>query len=233
MPTWGAGSSWGLTSLWGTLSDAAQAYCELADERCLVQMDDTTGTRNFRDFMCILAEAFGDFQAVAFAVRDAFDVDTAVGVQLDMIGSVVGLSRQGATDDRYRVFLNIQIELLLSAARGDANWTGTHNNILTICRTFIGDAEPLPVVLKNFPPYSFLLSVPGVTLSELQTLVRFICQATYAGVLGQVIVILAADSLWNSASVAVTDGGIWGSASVAVAGSAVWNMSVPIGTSPC
>ena len=231
---YGTAAPWGLGSLWGVDSGTGPAeFCQLADERVLVQMDDAGGNRKFRDLICDFAEGFGHFSDVAFDVRDGFDLSTAVGVQLDMIGAVIGLPRQGFPDDRYRVFLEIQTELVLSAAREDGNWTGTGNNILRICRKFIGPAAGT-INLINLPPYDFRLSIPGITIEELEILANFICVALYAGVLGRVIFIVGADSLWDSVAVGpIPDGGIWGSSSVVVSPSAVWNYSFPIGSQPC
>lgn len=39
----------------------------------------------------------------------AFDIDTAIGAQLDMIGSFVGLGRNNQNDERYRVLLKLKI----------------------------------------------------------------------------------------------------------------------------
>lgn len=232
MSYWGI--TWGLGNLWGIPADGPTEFCQLAQDRVLAQMDDTPASRNFRDFMCIIGEKFGEFRGVMADIAAAFDINTAVGTQLDAIGSVVGLPRNGFPDIRYRTFLKIQVDLLLSAARDDANWTGTHNNILDICRTFIGPGVPDPIILTNNPPYNFTLSVPGLVLSELELLIAFICKALYAGVLGQVIIVLASDSLWDSFSVGpIPDGGIWCSASVAVVPCATWNFTVPIGTQPC
>jgi len=226
--------TWKLNAQWGVGSGPGpEEFCDTAEGRVLVQMDDTVGNRKFRDFICELVGPLGHYKDVADDVRQGFDVDTAVGDQLDKIGSVVGLPRQGFSDTRYRVFLNIQIDLLLSARQDEANWTGTHNNILRICRTFVGSAAGT-IVLTNIPPYSFQLTVPGLALSELNILVGFICLALYAGVLGSVVIVLASDSLWDSDAVGpIADGGIWGSASVAVVPSATWNLTVPIGTLNC
>ena len=230
----GTAAPWGLGSLWGVDSGTGPAeFCQLADERVLVQMDDAGGNRKFRDMLCDFAEGFGHFSDVALDVGDGFDLSTAIGEQLDMIGAVIGLPRQGFPDDRYRVFLQIQTDLVLSAAREDGNWTGTGNNILRICRTFIGPAAGT-INLVNLPPYDFRLTIPGITLSELEILANFICVALYAGVLGRVIFIVGADSLWDSSDVGpIPDGGIWGSSDVAVSPSAVWNYSFPIGSQPC
>lgn len=222
---WGGSSLWGASSAWG----ASYEFCDLADDRVLVQMDDQTGNRKFRDLVCDFVEGLDLYAEEARLVGEAFDVDTATGVQLDAIGAVIGLPRQGFPDDRYRVFLKIQSDLLLSAARDDANWTGTINNILTICRTFVGPGPT--VTFQNLPPYSFSLSIPGVAADEIRILVRFLCVALYAGVYGQFIFIVAPDSLWDSDAVGpLPDGGIWCSTSVAVPNCATYGFTIQIGT---
>ncbi len=229
----GTGNTWGTCALWGT-ARCQDEICELADERVLIQMDDTVGNRKFRDFICILVEGLGHYIDVARVVEAVFDVDTATGEQLDFIGGVVGLPRQGFPDARYRDFLKIQIDLILSSQRDEGNWTGTHNNILKIIRTFIGSTPGQPIVLTNFPPYSFQVTIPGIVLSELQILINFLCVALYAAVLGQVLFTVAGDSLWDSDSVGpIPDGGIWCSDSVAVVPCATWGFTVPIGNQPC
>lgn len=219
---------YGSCSLWGS-GVCQDDICELADGRVLVQMDDATGNRRFRDLICDYVTLTGQYIDVAKAVQAGFDVDTAVGDQLDKVGSVVGLPRQGYDDTRYRVFIQIQTEILLAQARDDANWTGTSNNILTICRTFIGAAVPQPVVLHNINPYAFTLSVPGITVAEANVLVRFICIALYAGVFGHIIFSLAPNSLWGSENVAVPSVGTWGSENVAVGGASTWGMTIQVG----
>ncbi len=225
----GLGALYGTSSLWGI----DRPLCELSDERVLIQMDDTTGNRDFRDLLCCFSLGFDRFVDVSNAVKQAFALETAEGEQLDFIGSVVGLPRQGYSDTRYRTFLEIQIDLLLSANRDEAEWTGTHENILRICRTFVGPLAP-PITLVTSGPYNFELSVPGLVLSELLILVNFICKAIYAGVLGQVVIVVASDSLWESDSVGpIPDGAIWCSDSVAVVPCGTWSFAVSIGTQPC
>ncbi len=226
---------WGKAALWGVgTGDGPTEFCDLADDRVLVQVDDEPTNRDFRELVCIVVEGLGHYKDVAEDVAAAFDVDTAVGEQLDFIGTIVGIQRQGFPDARYRDFINIQIDLILSTVRNGANWTGTVNNILDICRTFIGTGVPDPIVYTATPPYSFKLTVPGVTPAEMGVLVNFLCIALYAGVLGQSIFTLASDSLWDSFSVGpITDGGIWASASVVVAPSSIWGLTIPIGTQNC
>lgn len=228
---WGLqAGTWGLNASWGVESGPGEdQFCEIADTRVLVQMDDATSNRKFRDFICDLVGPLGHYADVGEDVSEGFDLDTAIGAQLDKIGEVVGLARQGFADDRYRTLLEIQIDLLLSTQREDGNWTGTGQNIIDIARKFIGTTVD-PVVLQNFPPYDFTLTVPSLTLADAPHLFSFLCKAIYAGVLGQVIFTLASDSLWASTAVVVTGGGIYCSASVAVAGCATWGTVQTIGT---
>jgi hypothetical protein len=232
MALWG--SPWGVGFPWGGVAPGKAFACALVEERVLVQHPDQVGERQFRDWLCAFAEQAGEYLDVVADVKTAFDVDTGVGDQLDLIGGLVGLPRSGFDDPRYRTLLNIQIKLLIGRLPGNADWTGTVNNILAICREFIGAAVVQPVVLQNSPPYSYILNVPGVSPDELIVLIRFICQATWAGVLGQVIVLpLAGDNLWGSGHGAVADSGIWCSDHGVVAGCASWSHVVVIGNSPC
>lgn len=56
--------------------------------------------------------------AASRTVADAFDLDTAVGVQLDRLGEILQRPRFGMLDDRYRALLHIQIDLILSSTAG-------------------------------------------------------------------------------------------------------------------
>jgi hypothetical protein len=201
--------------------------CDLTDERILVQMDDSEGNRNFRDLMCQLSIGAQQYRDVALAVRDAFAVGDAVGAQLDAIGSVVGIAREGQTDARYRDIVRIQIDLLLSAQRAEAQWTGTSENLLTIARRFIG-ATVAAIVLTNFLPYGYQLTVPDLAYADAALLGRFLATATYAGVRGQLLVLLDDASNWGSSAVAVSGAGIYGSASVAVSNEALWNTAIDL-----
>lgn len=230
MATWG--TLYGTGSLWGT-GFTQNAICADADSRVLVQMDDTVGNRKFRDMQCDYASSVGEFIDVCQDVQAGFDVTTAIGAQLDIIGSVIGLPRQGYDDTDYRRFLTIQSDILLAQARDDANWTGTSNNLLTICRTFIGTGVVTPVVLNNTPPYEYTLSVPGVSIADMQVLAGFLCVATYAGVRGLVYFSQGVDSSYGSVHGAATDEGVYGSVHGVVAGAAVYGGVVVIGEDDC
>lgn len=172
----------------------------------------------FYDLIGTFAEAHGDLWDVLVDAIAAFDIDTAIGEQLDIIGRILKQPRNAYGDTFYRKILKIRGKLVLQS-------TGTGENILEICRLFI-EAEPDPVVLTNSPPYTFKLSVPGTTESDLVTLIPLLREALIGGVSGVVIVILTGGAVWDSANVAVTGGGIWGSANVVVAGQTNWSKVV-------
>jgi hypothetical protein len=165
--------------------------------------------------MCIVAEPFGEFNDVAGEVGEAFDIDTAVGVQLDVIGVVIDLPRSGFDDTFYRKLLKMQATILQGQTDGD--WTGTVNQILEMVRTFIG-AGGSPIIYTNLPPYSFQLEIPAtLTGPEFGVLLRLITRALYAGVLGFIVIVPPGDNLWDSHHGAVTNSAIWGSAHGATA----------------
>lgn len=224
----------GTQAFWGAKAGEDFA-CDLVEDRVLVQHPDATGERQFRDWLCQFAKLLGHYNDVLTFVKNAFRLETAEGDQLDKIGSLVGLPRSGFTDTRYRVLLSIQIELLLSSKPNQPNWTGTVNNLLRICRKFIGDSVPEPVVLLQAPPYAYSLTVPGIaTIAELNILVRFLCQATFAGVLGQIIFNLDGKVYCYLVEADTPDAGIYCYLVEAdTPGSAVYDHVVVIGPDPC
>lgn len=225
MAGWGASSSWGVCALWGLAGcDVESEICEFVQTRILYQMSEAPGARNFRDFMCIHAEPFGEFIDVAQQVGEAFNLDTAVGVQLDVIGRVIDLPRSGFTDDEfYRKLLKIQATILQGQTEGD--WTGSVNQILSMVRTFIGESTPGTVTYTLVPPYSFELGIPvTLTAAEFGVLFRLICKAIYAGVLGFLVLTPAGDNLWDSQpGGVVASGGVWCSHHGAVPNCAQWS----------
>lgn len=195
-------------------------FCELARKRLLGQFrKDEDG--DLAAIMCILTEGLARAHDVAKLVQASFELETAIGNELDILGSIVGLPREGFEDARYRVFLTIQVELLLAASREDAEWTGTCENVLRIARKFIGPTANA-IVLTNAPPYAYQLDVPDLVYDEAFLLVRFLKLARYACVRGIVTAVLAEDSLFGSDAVSVPDAGIWDSASVVVPGAAIF-----------
>jgi len=95
MAIWG--TLWGGAFRWGGAAVGPVYACQLTEDRVLIQHPDAPGERQFRDWICKYNEHAGEYIDVCAEVKEAFDVDTAVGEQLDMIGSWVGLPRSGFT----------------------------------------------------------------------------------------------------------------------------------------
>jgi hypothetical protein len=221
----GWGTEWGEDFFWGADLAGADWACELAQQRLLHWHPDG----NLRNWMCAFAEAIGEGYDTLLAIMNGFNVDTAVGDQLDKIGSIVGLPRSGSSDTRYRTLIKIQIKLLLSAARQDANWTGTVNNVVGICREFIGETVAT-ITLVNLPPKSFILTLPDFDDSpDLLLLLSFVTKAIYSEVLGYVLFSTSSGSRWGSDSVVIADAGKWGSDSVVIADASTWGYVHTIG----
>jgi len=226
LSAFGLGSPWGTGSPWGAPHIGADWGCSVAQSGILAQ----SRGGNFADWMCAFGEEIGACLDVLTDIINGYSLEYAVGAQLDTLGAILGLPRSGLGDTRYRTFLLIQRDLLLAAASEDGNWTGTTENILTICRRFIGVASGDPIVALTAPPYAFTLNVPDVaTVLEMRILISFLRQAIYLGVLGYVVFVAAGDSLWASDAVVVPNAGIWASASVVVPSAAEWSYVILIG----
>lgn len=220
------GEAWGEDFYWGLSTPGEDWACELAQAR-LLHWHPQAG--NLRKWVCAFAEEIGANLDTLLAVLGAFNLEFAIGEQLDAIGSIVGLPRSGAVDSRYRTFIGIQIKLILSARRDGGNWTGTVNNLLAICREFVGPTATA-ITITNLPPKAFVLSIPDITdTMELSVLISFLTKATYAEVLGYVVIALGENAVWSDDDVVVPDGGIWNDDDVGVPGGSVWGYDVTIG----
>ena len=90
---------------------------------------------NARAVFGTFADRTVDLVAVAQSIGAAFDVGTGGGEQLDRLGEILQLPREGADDARYRVLLRMQIQTILSSA-------GTSATLLEIVRAFT-DADAI------------------------------------------------------------------------------------------
>lgn len=125
---------------------------------------------NLRALCSVLGTRYDEFRTAAVAVLDGFDLDTAVGEQLDMIGAVVDLPRLGDDDTRYR--LALRVWALAMASHGWAD------EILTIVRTFIGAIPTLTLV--PLPPMGYRLDVNVLAPTDLARLLVFVRAANPA-----------------------------------------------------
>jgi hypothetical protein len=120
--TWGD-ESWSIP-YWG-----ASAISDVAFSRLLmfVRRDPV-----FRDLVAVFADRAEANMWAVEAIRSAFDLETAVGDQLDKIGGILQRPRlPGYSDDRYRTILRIQVLLILASQ-------GTTATVLEVVERFTG-----------------------------------------------------------------------------------------------
>jgi hypothetical protein len=239
MPISLGGGTLGLDTLGTLILGGWSQGADGIDDRCLVQMEDlprviTAEAGNFRKLLYLFCELWLRQAQNTRPIALAFDVNTAVGQQQDMIGSVIDLPRRGFTDEQYRKFQRMQILLLLSSRREEGNWTGNVDNLVQIVRTFLGGTPGDGAIgLRNTPPYSYMLTVENLAVEDLPDLAYFLCRAQYAGVLGNVYFNLESNSLWDSltAGEPIADTGVYGAltAGSTIANVAVYGTHVAIG----
>jgi len=199
----------------------------VVNQRILSWVNQEAGFDNYRKIVVALAEPLGELLDVIEQIQNSFYLNTAVGDQLDKLGSIVGLARSGFTDSAYRRNLRIQIEIIASRLRElggvDGNWTGTINSLLKIIELFTGDPN------NNYQPvypYSFQVQInTPLTTLEIQELFQLIRRAIYAGVLGLTIFLLPGDNLWAYAEDIGGGDGKWDPG--AVPGEGLWAYALP------
>ena len=108
-----------------------------------------------------------------------FNIDTAIGVQLDQIGTIIGIAREARTDVAYRIILRTQALLVLPERR-------TQAKLMEIIRSLM-DTDPGAIVYSQFPPKSYKLTIATATLDTLMSWVPILRRtrpASYVGILG-------------------------------------------------
>lgn len=92
----------------------------------------------------------------------AFDIQTAVGAQLDLLGKIFGAVRAGASDATFRA------RILSAAVLANS---GTAEQVIGYIRSVIGGSTPirmLPVAPAKFYVYHDTGALPGITLAQVQ-----------------------------------------------------------------
>ena len=102
-----------------------------------------------RDTIGPIIDQIQDLEDAFFEVLQERSLETAIGEQLDLLGTVIGLARAGRTDDQYRTALKVQIQVNLSQ--------GEPNRILDVVES-ITDAD---LLYFEFFPASFAIQIDG------------------------------------------------------------------------
>jgi len=138
--------------------------------------DPANPTNTEKAITALLAPA-NDLAAAMLAVLTQRNVDTAVGVQLDVIGAIVGRAREGVSDDEiYRRYVRAQI----SANKSN----GTVNEVQKVARLVIGDAGTITTIITGVGVAASVLRVDGIALTDAvaAVLVELVLRATSDGV---------------------------------------------------
>lgn len=126
-----------------------------------------------------------ELENALFELGDAFWVNTAVGAQLDGIGEIVGIARDGADDTTYRIRIKARVLINLSS--------GTPNEILTLVRALLPAGASDPSYTPYYPA-AFAISVTGLTPTEVAEIAAAVIETTPVGVRSNFMYSLDTDS---------------------------------------
>jgi len=141
----------------------------------MYRSNDPAHLTNTEKALIALLSPANDLAAAMLAVLTQRNVDTAVGVQLDVIGAIVGRAREGVADDEiYRRYVRAQI----SANKSN----GTVNDVQKVARLVIGDTGTITTVITGVA--ASVLRVDGIALFDAvaAVLVELVLRATSDGV---------------------------------------------------
>lgn len=129
---------------------------------------------NWGKLITILGDKYQELYDVFTDVEGAFDIDTAVGDQLDKIGEFLGFPRYGYGDSDYRKILKV-IAAILFPNRGNAK------TLLDICHALLDpDLEQL-IYQENYPA-SYIITLIGNNLPLIEALKILLPYGKPAGV---------------------------------------------------
>lgn len=150
-------------------------------------------------------------------IREAFQLSTATGAQLDILGGILQRERFGLDDATYRKVLQIQVELILPA-------TATGPSIKRIVVIFTGESPS--AFYEGDLHFGIDATLDGLDADDGQLLGQLIREATSAGY-GTSITIGDTDALiCDDADAPIADAGYLDDADSAVtgAGTLAWDL---------
>ena len=115
-------------------------------------------SNNITLLLTALAGPAQDVEAALQELMTERAIDTAEGVNLDMIGVIVDQARQSLDDDTYRAFLRTRIATSRSR--------GTLPSVLRIARAMLGDNLSTTIVYDNQGIAAFVIRVLGNVIAD-------------------------------------------------------------------
>lgn len=124
---------------------------------------------------CIALQA-QDIENVAGQLKTMRSLATAEGVNLDVIGVIVGQARDGMIDDDYRRYIRARILVHRS--------NGTMDQLIEITKAILNVLETGHVIIRGINDASFILEVRDFAVTDpvARALQDMLCTATSAGV---------------------------------------------------
>jgi Protein of unknown function (DUF2612) len=123
-----------------------------AASRLISQFDDAA---KLHALVRALVRPIQDLELAAFELMDSFDVDDAVGDQLDKLGAILDEAREGRGDAYYRAYIKARI------AANNSN--GTPLDVYRVTRMLLGE-DVLSLRLTAVPSAHFILEIAATTL---------------------------------------------------------------------
>lgn len=122
----------------------------------LEQYKDST---NFKALIQADDKQANDIEQALFEIRDLYTLENATGVQLDVIGSIFNLTRDGKTDTEFRVYIQQVISIGSS---------GTPESIIAALKALYGASYV--TYTPEYPGKYRVNTDAEITLEELQSL---------------------------------------------------------------
>lgn len=131
-------------------------------------------------FEALLSSHVSQMQDIEDATHEVFlsrIIDNSTGASLDVIGSIVGQSRNGASDDSYRSFIRARSRVNLS--------DGKIEQLIQITKLLFGTQTPIRVV--EYYPATLEIEIRDAASSDANAFALLLKRARAAGVALQFI----------------------------------------------
>ena len=144
--------------LYGDAIATIETHVEDAKDRLVYALDNASDLKKILDIFNERKQAVENILR-GITPTLLFDIPTAYGAQLDQLGRLLGLPREGWSDELYRVYLRTQSLLILPDRR-------TQAKIVQVIRSLM-DTDLGTIGYAEFRPKTYSLDIAGATLDEL------------------------------------------------------------------
>lgn len=156
------------------IDTAITDYCERATDRLA---EEYKGKTRIEDILCAFTNTIQELEFVFQDLKANRSINTATGIQLDDIGEIVGLARQGLTDAQYQIAIKLQIVINTSNGEPEsiiAYVKGLTNSTFVFYRPAYPAAYSLEINGTTLPPNIIkqveIASPSGVAVDIVSTL---------------------------------------------------------------